>query len=349
MISINLFNGFSNVLKVSAENSSIYSIAKSAVLLEMESGQLVYEKNANEKLPIASTTKIVTALTVIENVDNVYQKVTIPKEAVNVEGSSIYLQEGEVLTVEELLYGMMLQSGNDAATALAIYVATTINDFAAKMNETALKCNAKNSNFVNPHGLHNDKHYSTAKDMALITAEALKNPLFAKIVSTKSISIYSVNGNRLILNKNKLLKQMPDAIGVKTGFTKMAGRCLVAAAKKNGMTFISVVLNCAPMFEECNNMLSTALREYTISNIVNPNQIFGFAKIANNENKIAIASTVGFKYLHKTKDKLDIRTEIIYKNLSKPLNKGSEAGIFNVYISNRLLFSEKLYTIESIN
>ncbi|MBO5318134.1 MAG: D-alanyl-D-alanine carboxypeptidase, partial [Oscillospiraceae bacterium] len=189
--------------------------ARHGLLLDADTGRVIYEKSADQQALIASTTKIMTALVVCEQT-NVLDRMRIPKEAVGIEGSSMYLQEGEVLTVQELLYGLMLHSGNDAAVALAIYCGGTVEGFCGMMNDKARQLGLSNTHFENPNGLDSPGHYSTARDLAVLTAYALKNPVFAKTVATKTIRV----GNRSLRNHNKLLWQYPDATGVKTGYTR---------------------------------------------------------------------------------------------------------------------------------
>ena len=216
------------------------------VLTDAESGEVLYAQNANVRMEIASTTKILTAITVIENAD-VFMEATIPAEAVGVEGSSIYLRAGEKWKVMDLLYGLMLRSGNDAAVALAVITSGSVEKFACLMNETARKAGATDSNFTNPHGLHDPKHYSTALDLAKITAYALRCDIFAAIVKTKTHKAIktTTDGQEEVVfyNKNKLLYSYPYAVGVKTGYTTHSGRCLVSAAEKDGRKLVCVVLN----------------------------------------------------------------------------------------------------------
>lgn len=218
--------------------------AQSMVVMEHTTLSVIDSVNCDKKLPMASTTKIMTALVTLENVP-LSQKVVIPKEASGVEGSSMYLVCGETLTVEELLYGLMLTSGNDAAVALAIAVAGSQDAFVDMMNQKAKALGLISTNFTNPSGLPDDNHYTTAFELGIITAKALENSTFSQIVSTKSARVpYKNNPNgRLLTNHNKLLSLYEYAIGVKTGFTKKAGRCLVSAAKKDGVTLICVTLN----------------------------------------------------------------------------------------------------------
>ena len=221
---------------------SASSSAGSAFVFDADSGRVFYSKNADAKRAMASTTKIATAITVIDNCQDLDAEVKIDKRAVGIEGTSIYLREGEVLTVRELLYGLMLRSGNDAAVALAIYTAGSVDEFATLMNKTAEKAGAENTNFANPHGLDNENHYTTARDLAKITAYALNNEDFAQIVSTKNIKIPSKEeGYRFLSNKNRLLSSLEGCIGVKTGYTSKAGRCLVSAAERDGLRVVCVV------------------------------------------------------------------------------------------------------------
>ena len=232
-----------------------------AVCIEWTSRKILYNDGAHTKTFPASTTKILTALVVLDNLE-LCQQITIPKEAVGIEGSSLYLKAGEVLMVEDLLYGMMLRSGNDAATALALAVSGNVADFAKRMNERAKECGAYNSNFVNPHGLHHKKHYTTAYDLALITAEAMKYPYFRTIIMSQKARIGDGESRRIIANKNKLLNLYDGANGVKTGFTKNSGRCLVSSAKRNGMQLIAVVLNHGDMWGDSMNILDYGFDTY---------------------------------------------------------------------------------------
>lgn len=225
-------------LKVNAFEIS----AKSAILYEPITKRIVFEKNAYEKLPMASTTKIITAITAIENM-NVEDIVTTSKKAADVEGSSIWLEEGEKQTLENLLYGLMLSSGNDAAIAIADHKG--YNDFIKLMNETVIKAGVTNTALKNPSGLDEEGHFTTAYDLAKIAGYAMKNEHFRKIVSTKEkvIPWEDHQWGRTLKNHNKLLRMYEGANGIKTGFTKKDGRCLVSSAERNGVSLICVTLN----------------------------------------------------------------------------------------------------------
>ena len=206
--------------------------AESAILIEAKTGTALYEKKADERLPMASTTKIMTALVALELAPP-ETVVTVPREAVGTEGSSVYLFEGEQLTLEQLLYALLLASANDAAVAIACGTAGSVEAFAGKMNEKAASLGLRNTHFVNPHGLDDPDHYTSARDLAVIARAALEVPLIRKAVSTQKITIphNAEDGVRLLVNHNKLLRTYDGAIGVKTGFTKRSGRCLVSAAE----------------------------------------------------------------------------------------------------------------------
>lgn len=253
---------------------AIETSARAMATIEVSSGRVFYTKNAAAQMPMASTTKIVTAITVIEAVADLDEIVNVNKKAIGIEGTSIYLQIGEKLTVRELLLGMMLRSGNDAAMALALHVAPTKEDFAEMMNQLAKKCGAVNSTFKNPHGLDEDGHLTTAIDLARITAHAMKNPDFAEIVQTKTATISGVEYKRVLHNKNRLLRTLDGCVGVKTGFTRKAGRCFVGASKVDGMTTVCVVLNCGPMFEESAALMQAASNEFRLTQILKADETF---------------------------------------------------------------------------
>lgn len=246
--------------------------AVSAALLDANSGALLYGKNENKRLPMASTTKIMTALVALDTLP-LDRVIEIPKGAVGVEGSSIYLFEHEKITVENLLYGLMLESGNDAATALAIACAGDVESFADMMNSKAREIGLIDTHFTNPHGLENSEHYTTAYELAFLAATALKNPDFRRIVSTKSLAVKVCTGesSRYFVNHNRLLKSFDGAIGVKTGFTKSAGRCLVSAAQRNGETYVAVTLNDGNDWKDHTSMLDFAFENFDSVEIAAPN------------------------------------------------------------------------------
>ena len=237
--------------------------AQSAIVIESSSGEALWSKNCDKPMPMASTTKIMTALVALERCD-VQKTVKVSPLAVGVEGSSIYLYAGEELTMENLLYAMLLESANDAAAAIAIEVGGSIEGFSKLMNKKAAELGLQNTSFENPHGLDGENHYTTAKELAIITREAMKNESFRKIVSTykTTIPLNKTEGTRVLINHNKLLKSYEGAIGVKTGFTKKSGRCLVSAAEIDGVEYICVTLNAPSDWSDHTKLLDYASSLY---------------------------------------------------------------------------------------
>lgn len=237
--------------------------AESAILMELESGRILYEENIDQEMLIASITKLMTALLALESEIPLETPLEIPPEACLVEGSSIYLQEGETMTLEGLLYGLMLHSGNDAAIAIALSCGETVEEFVAQMNEKAQSLGMEHSHFANPHGLNQDNHYSTARDMAILAQAVLENETLASIVSTKNIAI----DGRQFTNKNKLLWNYEGCIGMKTGYTELAGRTLVSAATQNNMTLICVTLNDRNDWVDHSALYDYGFEHYTMTDL----------------------------------------------------------------------------------
>ena len=325
------------------------SSGSGAILIEQSTKKVLYGENVNLKLPIASTTKILTALVTLQNVSDLDEKFVAPKEAIGVEGSSIYLKCDEIVTYRTLLYGLMLRSGNDAAVALAIKVGGDIDSFAKLMNQTAHNCGARNSNFVNPHGLQNEKHYSTAYDLGVITAEAYNNPIFKEIVSTKTIKFGEGENTRYFENKNKMLRLYEGANGVKTGFTKVAGRCLVSAAEKDGMQLIAVVLNHADMWNDSIGLLDYGFQNYKMRNLITKEPIL--CKVNNGRYDVVMLqaqNTFAYPLTDREFQNIKISYEIP-NSLTAPVKRGEIVGKVQIHLYNHLLFEADLYTIQAVN
>ena len=216
--------------------------AASAVVIGGDTGEIIYSYNANTRLSMASTTKIMTGLILCER-GNLDREIIVTAPMVAVEGSSMGLRAGDKISLRDLLYGLMLASGNDAANAIAIALGGTIEGFADMMNEKAAELGLKNTHFVTPSGLDADGHYTTAYELALIAKCALENEEFAKAVSTKNITLSYGTGQHYLSNHNRLLSSVDGVVGVKTGYTKKSGRCLVTAYKNDGKFIICVTLN----------------------------------------------------------------------------------------------------------
>ena len=248
--------------------------AGSACVVDSVTGRMLYEHFPSKRSLIASTTKIMTALVVCEQT-NVLDKMRIPEEAVGIEGSSMYLREGEVLTVQELLYGLMLSSGNDAAVALAIYCGGTVEGFVAMMNDKARLLGLKDTHFENPHGLDAPEHYSTAADLATLAAYAMENPIFRKTVSAKTVTL----GERTLRNHNKLLWMIDGADGVKTGYTRAAGRILVSSATRNDRRLIAVTLDDPNDWQDHQQLLENGFSSFHVKHIVREGDCLGMLEV----------------------------------------------------------------------
>ena len=333
---------------VHIRSGAVYAAATtSEILMETSSGRVLYENNADEARPMASTTKILTALIAAEccNPDDV---VTIPKSCVGVEGSSVYLEEGEKLTVKELLYGLMLRSGNDCAEALACHISGSVAQFAERMNQRAVELGAEHSHFTNPHGLPDDDHYTTARDLAKIAAFALGNPLFKEVVSTRraEISWASHEYNRVLINKNKMLSELEGATGIKTGYTKKAGRCLVTSCERNAMELVCVVLNCGPMFERSKELLNGAFSDYQLTTVYRSSDVIDFIPVEGDDEPCGIYIKNDIRLPLTTEERKTLKIVYDYPDqLVPPFKKDHQIGEMKIYASNKLIFSEKIYTI----
>ena len=319
--------------------------SRAECVLEAESGRILSSRNAQEKLPIASTTKILTAITAIENFD-INEVTAVKKECVGIEGSSVYLREGEKLTLLELLYGLMLRSGNDCAETIASNFCKR-NEFIKLMNETAKSTGATDSNFTNPHGLPDDNHYSTALDLAKITAHAMKNETFKKVVSTKRVQI-SNDGfeyKRVLINKNKLLFSDPRCVGVKTGYTKRAGRCLVSAFSSGGMTVVSVVLNSPDMWNRSEEVVNSAFSTYKSTTIIDADKINDSVFTSDSGKKFMLNVKDSFSYPLAAGELDDVNVKIDGIEFNEFIKKPKTCAKLEVYLKNDLIFSSKAVSI----
>ena len=304
--------------------------AKKAYVLDAVSGRVLYEKNATDQSLIASTTKIMTALIVCEQC-NVLDRMRIPKEAVGIEGSSMYLKEGEVLTLQELLYGLMLSSGNDAAVALAIYCGGTVEGFAALMNDKARVLGLTGTHFENPNGLDCPGHYSTAKDLAKLAAYAMENPIFYKTVSAKNVKI----GERYLTNHNKLLWRVNGADGVKTGFTKAAGRILVSSATRDGRRLIAVTIDDPDDWDDHAALLEEGFSQYSVQRIVTAGDCVDTLEVVGGENhRVEVLAAADFAYAITAEERPQLAIPgpgFVYA----PAVEGAEAGYAYVLIEGK--------------
>ena len=259
--------------------------ARAAILLDRESGRVLYEKNADTRYPMASTTKIMTALIAVEHC-GMEEIVTAGPNASGVPGTSIYLSEGEQLTMHQMLQGLMLRSGNDAAVAIAEHIAGDVETFAALMNARADMLGA-DAYFVTPNGLDEGGHSASARAMALIAREAMGHETFRELVSTQEAVIPWVDNeySRVLRNKNRLLAEYAGATGIKTGFTSAAGRCLVFSAERDGMELIGVALSCPGWFDEAERLLDWGFGNFSMETAAKAGEKVAKANVLNGEEK----------------------------------------------------------------
>ena len=339
--------------------------ARHAIIYDRNSKEAIYSKNISEKCKMASTTKIMTAIVVIENT-NLTDLVEVSSKASSTGGSRLGLSKLDKITVEHLLYGLMLKSGNDAAVALAENTGGNVKNFASMMNSKAKTLGLLNTNFVTPHGLDNENHYTTALDLAILTDYALKNDIFSKIVKTKNYTVLINNNPKNISNTNELLGTFDGIYGVKTGFTNGANRCLVTACKRGDLDFICIVLGCDTKKDRTKDtikLLSYAFNNFTLINlkdiamnkfntwkISHQNSFFinkGKSQMLNlylDENDFPFSNIA----LENTKkEKIDY--EILFNSYYKaPLKKNTQIGILALYIDGREYYSIKILNSNEI-
>lgn len=327
------------LLTVGTVSETAYGIsARSAAVIDAASGRVLYEKDGDTRAGMASTTKIMTAICAIENKE-LDSLATVSANASGVEGSSMYLIKGERLTLSDLLYGLMLVSGNDAATAVAEHVSGSVEKFVKLMNETALEIGAYNSHFTNPHGLSDAEHYTTALDLAKISAYAMKNPTFAKIVSTKSQSVpwKDHDYNRRLVNHNKFLSMYDGCIGIKTGFTKATGRCLVTAVERDGMRLICVTLNAPDDWNDHRDLYNSAFAEFKQYTVKPKGEVMCRAEVKKGEARsveLICADNVKIPIREGEEGKISIKTEP-FEGIEAPVKKGDVLGKMILSIDNK--------------
>ncbi|MEN2777175.1 D-alanyl-D-alanine carboxypeptidase family protein [Acetivibrio clariflavus] len=323
--------------------------AGAAIVMDMKSGRVLYEKNAHARKAIASTTKIMTAIVALER-GNLEDKVKVSKRAANIGGSTINLKEGEEWTLKELLYGLMLRSGNDAAIAIAEHIGGSVEGFAALMNEKARELGLKNTQFKTPHGLDTPGHYSTAYELAQLTRYALNNPIFSQIVGTQNISVKG----RSFYTTNEMLGAYPGADGVKTGYTGQAGRCLVTSATRNNMRLISVVLNCSSRTVRAKNsraILDYAFNNYRLTKLLDESD--NITEIQVSKGKAENVSVVPEKGIEmplteEEKSKMEMNVCLYYDKLNAPVLSDFEVGYVEFTANGNTIAKVALKTGKSV-
>lgn len=329
-------------------NKAIHINAGAAIVMDMKSGRVLYEKNARVRRAIASTTKIMTALLAIEN-GNLNDTVTVSKRAARVSGSTIDLKQGQKLKLQELLYGLMLKSGNDAAITIAEHIGGSVEGFVEMMNRKAGEIGAKDTSFRSPHGLDMTDHYSTAYDLARITKYALENPTFSKIVGTESAYV----GMKMVHNTNELLGAYPGADGVKTGYTGQAGRCLVTSVTRNAWRIISVVLGSptrSARARSSQTILDFAYDNYKPYTLIKAEQNMASLEVIKGKEPIVSVQAVEQIRLPLSQDEVDsLRTEVdLPEALTAPVDAGIEIGSIKYVVNDKVVAQTALKTSREV-
>ncbi len=321
--------------------------AKSACLMVADSGEVVYEKDSGLKLPMASTTKMMTALLAAES-GSWDETVTVSVNAQNQEGSSIYLEENDRIKLSDLVCGMLLNSGNDAAVATAEHISGCCDTFSELMTKRAKEIGALNTSFENPSGLDDENHYSTAYDLALIGSEVIKNEHLSPIIQSKEMQITDEEGDITYLrNHNKLLWNYEGMIGVKTGFTKKSGRCLVTAARRGGVTLVAVTL-CAPEdWKDHKKMLDYGFEECKLSVEVSKGETLTTVEVDGNELALVAAENLTAVDVKGVKEKREVKLSYI-KDIRAPINSGEKLGVAKLYQNGRFIGQTDIVASENI-
>ena len=327
---------------------AVSTSAKAAAVINGDTGEVIYAANADEKLPMASTTKIMTALLLCENAD-LNEEITVTADMLRVEGSSMGLLAGDRVTYHDLLYGMMLASGNDAANVTAISIAGMVEKFAEMMNKKAEELGLKSTRFVTPSGLDADGHYTTARELALLAAYALKNEDFAKAAASESAVLNYGNPpyRRSLTNHNKMLKLFDGAVGVKTGFTKKSGRCLVSAARRDGKLAVAVTLNDPNDWNDHANLLDYGLNSIKQTNYSPQISCYNIPVIGSEQEQIEVFIE---PYTVNTLETENISCDIrLPKFIYAPIAKGDILGTAEYKMGDDVIGTVELTALRDIS
>ena len=321
-----------------------------AALMEVGSMRLLAGQNADKRLPMASTTKIMTALLAIEHC-SLDEWVTVPAQAYGVEGSSMYLNRGEKLRMEDLLYGLMLTSGNDAAIAIACHIAGSVEAFADLMNDRAAQLGCTDTHFVTPNGLPDAEHYTTARDLCRIAAAGMQNETFRTIVGTTYYRTETGDVTRTLKNKNKVLWQYEGGNGVKTGYTKSAGRCLAFSAERDGTMLVGVVLNCPDMWNSAYTLLDYGFAAYQTRCLVDAGTCIAYTEIMGGTKKgLAIFTNQAILYPIATDGSDQIEWKLdCPASLHAPVAAGTSVGSLTLLVNGEPAASCELVTAEAVS
>ena len=318
--------------------------AVSAILMDAESGRVLFEQNAHQERAIASITKLMTSLVAVESGCELTEEITVQPEWTGIEGSSIYLRAGETVTLEVLLYGLLLNSGNDAAIAVASHCAGSVDAFVQQMNQSALRLGMKQTQFKNPNGLSEEGHYSTAYDMALLAAVCCKNEVVSRIAATKSISF----GTRCFTNHNKLLWRYEGCTGMKTGYTEAAGRTLVSSAQRNGQTLIAVTLDAPNDWSDHAALFDYGFETFSRQTLCSGGEVFCSVPVQGGLVRFVPAMIEDNLYFPLAEGEL-IQSKVTWNHaLKAPIERGALLGTLSVYLDGELIGETGLYAGKTV-
>lgn len=326
--------------KVDKENTSknLNVDARCAIGLDSKSKVVLYEKNAYELVPMASTTKIMTTLVALKYGDLERELEISPKSA-GIRGSTVGYKKGEKVKLKELLFGLMLRSGNDAAIAIAEGISGSVEEFAKLMNEYASEIGVINTHFQSPHGLDSDEHYTTAYDLAVVTAKAKENKLFNEIVSSKDVDGKTYGFTRSYHNINKILWEVAEADGVKTGYTGKAGKCLVTSAKVQGSDVIVVVLNCTPRWKETKKIYDYVSKNYEFKKMFSKGDNAGDVNLDKGTINLRCADDI----IIPTKRGVEYTVKVVKpEKVNHTINKGDKVGTLSIFADQQKIYSNNL-------
>lgn len=325
--------------------------AKNAILIEQDTGKVLYEKNSRVKAYPASVTKVLTALLAVES-GRLDEQMSVPGSAVGAEGSSIYLEAGEKMTLRDLTYGLMLRSGNDAALAISCLLESSTEDFVDKMNERAMAIGAMDTHFVNPNGLFDENHFTTAYDMALIAKEAMKNPDFREIARAKSWQVDRGEGKyNHFFNKNKVIFEYTGGSGIKIGYTIKSGRTLAASAERDGLRLICVVMGAPDWFNDSYKLMDYGFSNYEICDIYEGGRIMKAIPVRCGDKDhvfVGVSGTISLPFLKGSRAEVTI-TYNLPAYIDAPVNRWQEAGEIEIRLAGELVSTCPLFYLEDID
>jgi len=343
LCSILVFNGFAyNASAKSKDTEKKLRVnARCAIALDCKSKVVLFDQNGDSLVPIASTTKIMTALVAIKYGD-MNKKVIISDKAANIHGSTVGYRKGEEISVKELLFGLMLRSGNDASIAISEGVAGSVEEFIKLMNEYAIQLGLLNSHFEVPHGLDEPTHYSTAYDLALLTAKAKEVPLFNEIVGAKDVDKKDSGFTRSYHNINKILWLLPQADGVKTGYTGGAGKCLVTSAKLKGNDIVIVVLNCAGRWNETKKIYQYVDKNYDYKKFYSKDENIDKIKIECCKKPVNLVSDSDIVLPVKKNGNYSVKVKKPTETIKNPFKGYKSIGSIEIYEEDKLIYKEAM-------